>query len=149
MAYCSQTDLEYAVGGAATLVQLLDKDGDGYADTAFVSRILDRATGEAKSAIQVSNDLTVLEAGTIPDSLVYVVANIAAYYAFLEGTQGQGLPDHIRANYDDALRWLDQVAKKERSLGAVPRAASDQSVQQVDPDAYGCKVSRRSLRGMW
>jgi phage gp36-like protein len=149
MAYCSQTDLEFAVGGAATLVQLLDKDGDGYADAGFVSRILSRATGEAKSAVQVACDLTSLENGPLPDSLVYAVANIAAYYAFLEGTQGQGVPDSIRSNYEDALRWLDQVARRERSLGATPRATTDQSVGQVDPDPYGCKVSRRSLRGLW
>ena len=35
MAYASQTDLEYAVGGAARLAELLDKDGDGYADVLY------------------------------------------------------------------------------------------------------------------
>lgn len=149
MPFCSQTDLEYAVGGAATLAQLLDKDGDGYADAQFVSRILDRATGEAKSAVQLSNDLGALANGVIPDSLIYATANIAAYYAFLEGTQGQGVPDSIRANYDDALRWLDQIARKERTLGATPRTVTDQQVGIIDPDPQGLKVSRRSLRGFW
>jgi phage gp36-like protein len=149
MAYASQTDLEYAVGGAATLVQLLDKDGDGLADAPFVARILDRATGEAKSAVQVTSDLAALENNPLPDALVYAVANIAAYYAYLEGTQGQGVPEAIRANYDDALRWLDQVARKERSLGAVPRTTTDQRVGLIDPDPQGCSVSRRSLRGLW
>jgi phage gp36-like protein len=149
MQYCSKTDLEYAVGGAATLVQLLDKDGDGFADEAFVNRILDRATGEAKSALQVSTDLAALENGPIPDSLQYATANVAAYYAYLEGTQGQGVPDSIRSNYEDALRWLDQIARKERALGTVPRAKTDQQVTQVDPDPCLRSVSRRSLRGLW
>lgn len=149
MAYCTQTDLEYAVGGAPTLVQLLDKDGDGISDAAFVARILNRATAEARSAIEVTTDLTALDLGTIPDSLVFVVANIAAYYAYLEGTQGQGVPDSIRANYDDALRWLDQVARKERSLGAAPRPQTSQVVGVVDIDPLNIGVTRKSLKGFW
>jgi hypothetical protein len=127
--YFSQTDLEYAVGGAATLVQLLDKDGDGVADAQFVARVQARATAEARSAIQVSTDLTVLEGGTLPDSLVYTSANIGAFYAYLEGTQGQGVPDHIRQAYDDAL----------------PRPVQDQPEVSIEPGG----VSRRSLKSFW
>jgi phage gp36-like protein len=147
MAYASQTDLEYAVGGAARLVELLDKDGDGYADLPFVTRILDRATAEVQSAIQVSTDLSTLS--TPPPSLIFATAGIAAYYAYLEGTAGHAVPEAILANHNDALRWLDQVARRERSLGSVPRSTTDQAATQIDPDPYGCSVSRRGLRGFW
>jgi phage gp36-like protein len=149
MAYCTQTDLEYAVGGAAILVQLLDKDGDGISDEGYVVRILNRATAEVASAVRISTSLESLELSSYPDALVYTTANIAAYYAFLEGTSGQGLPQHIRDNYQDSLRWLDQVARRERTLGESPKVTTDLQVRQVDPDPYSRGVSRAGLKGFW
>lgn len=153
MAYCTQTDLETAVGGSATLVQLLDRDGDGTADSAVVTSVLDRATAEANSAIQVSVDLSTITS-PYPDSLIFATANIGAYYSWLLGSSGQAVPDHIRALYDDALRWLDQVARRERTLGVVPRETTDQLVTQIDRSPAGSTTntsatSRDDWGGMW
>jgi len=136
MAYCTQTDLELAVGGAAALVEQLDKDGDGVADAAFVTAVLNRASAEVSSAVQLAVDLSTLSA-PYPDTLVYVTADIASYYAWLEGGQGIAVPGHIRDKYQDALRWLDQVAKRERSLGVMPRSVSEKDVKQIEVNSAG------------
>lgn len=129
MTYCTQSDLELAVGGASALVQLLDKTGDGVADPAMVAAVLSRAQSEVDSAIQVAVQLPLV---SVPDSLRYVTADIAAYYSYLSGTTGQAVPDPIKARYDNALRWLDQVATRTRALGASTRPTGGQLAEQID-----------------
>lgn len=148
MAYCSQSDLENALGGADKLVELLDKDGDGIADTAIVTAILNRASAEVNSAVQVVIDLSNLVA-PYPDALIYNTADIGAYYAYLDGTSGQAVPENVKLRYDNAIKWLDQVATRQRTLGIASKPATGLDVQQIDPDADSTKVSRTSLKGFW
>lgn len=129
--YAATADLAVAVGGSAVLVQLLDKNGDGVADTDQVAACLARATAEVNSAIQVVIDLSSLSA-PYPGALIYTTADIAAYYAWLQGAEQQTMPDATRQRYENAVRWLDQVAKRERTLGATPKPATGQQVEQID-----------------
>ena len=146
--YCTQTDLELAVGGAAVLAQLLSKSGTGSADANLVAAVIGRATAEVNSAIQVAIAIDTLNP-PYPDALVYVTADIGAYFAYLQGTSGQAMPDSTRQRYDNALRWLDQVARRERTLGVSPKPATDQDVKQVDTNPDGLRVTRGSLAGLW
>jgi len=132
VAYCTQADVEIAVGGARILVELLDKDSDGVADAAGVSAILARATAEIDSALQVAIDITTITSTPYPAALIYAAADIAAYYAYLTGTAQQTIPEPMQARYAAALRWLDQVARRERTLGVTPKPASGQQAEQID-----------------
>ena len=147
MAYSSQSLLEYAVGGAAVLKELLDKDGDGTADSALVTDVLARADAEVNSAIQVAVQLPLV---TTPDAVKYAATDVAAFVAFQYGTAAQGVPDQIRSRYEAALRWLDDVATRKRTVGTASRPTTDQQVEQVKVEPYTAGTSiRDSLRGFW
>lgn len=135
-AYATSSDLAVAVGGSSVLVQLLDKNGDGIADTDQVSACLNRATAEVNSALQIVIDLNSI-AAPFPDALIYNTADIAAYYAWLQGADGQTMPEAVTARYQAAVRWLDQIAKRERTLGVLPKPATGQQVAQVDRNPAG------------
>jgi len=86
MAYCTATDLEYAVGGAANLIRLLDKNRDHVADADYVTSCLVRATSEIDSALQIRHQLPLTV--PYPEILVTHTAALAAYYAHQYGTDG-------------------------------------------------------------
>jgi len=136
VAYCSQSDLEVTLGGAHILVQLLDKNGDGTADSAMVTACLDRATAEIDSRIQVAVDLSALSA-PYPNQLIYKTADVAAYEAWKAGAEGQVIPDAVQSRYDDAINWATQVATRRATLGVVPRPTSGQIVEQIDRNPIG------------
>ena len=136
MPYCSSSDLSLAVGGGSVLVQLLDKNGDGVADADQVAACLARATSEVNGAIQIAIDLDSLSA-PYPDELIYRTADIAAYRAWLQGGDGQTMPDAIKASYENAAKWLDQVARRERTLGVLPKPATSQQAEQIDRNPTG------------
>ena len=117
------------------MVQLLDKDGDGVADATQVAACLARATAEANSALQIVIDLSTLSA-PYADSLVYNTAELAAFYAWQQGGDSQTMPDNVRARRDDSLRWFDQIVRRERTLGVVPKAATGQQAEQVDRNPF-------------
>lgn len=147
MAYCSSTDLEFAVGGAANLVQLLDKDRDGVADTAYVTACIAKADSEIDSALQVRHELPL--AAPYPAILVTHGAALAAYYAHQNGTDGQGVPERIAAAAKDARDWLDMLAAGTRTVGTTTAPTANQQVDQIDTNPDGGWVTRESLRGFW
>lgn len=131
MSYCTSADLAVAVGGSAVLVQLLDKNGDGVADADQITACLNRATSEVNGAIQIAIDVASL-AAPYPDELVYRTAEIAAYRAWLQGGDGQTMPEAVLAAYTNAMQWLDRVARRERTLGVIPKPSTSQQVEQID-----------------
>lgn len=140
--YFDETALALSVGGAAVLVQLLDKDGDGVADPALVAAIRARATSDMSSIIQTQLDLIALDAravldGAYPDALVYHTADIGAYYAWLAGGENQVMPPATLAKYEAAMAWADKVAKKLATLGTPIKPAAGQFVAQVDRNPGG------------
>jgi len=145
-AYCSKSDLELAVGGAAVLVRLLDKDRNGVADANLIDACLTKATSEADCALQIRHQLPLQE---LPAILTTHVAALAAYYAHQMGTDGQGVPDrHVQAAAD-ARTFFDQLAEGHRTIGIPHKPATDQDVRQINTDPYGDRVTRRSLKGFW
>ena len=149
MSYFTSTDLALALGGGAVMVQLLDKNGDGVADTDMVASVISRACAEVNSALQVVIDINSLSA-PYPDTLVYNSADIGAYYAWLIGADGQTMPDAVRTRYDAAAKWLDQIAQRTRTLGVLPKPATGQQVEQIDrnpPAAEWRTPTWRSMAG--
>lgn len=131
--YCTQADLELAVGGAAVLRDLLDKNNTGSADPNQVTAVLTEATAEVNSAINVAFDITTLVA-PYPDALVQWTKRIAAYYAYLQSTSGMAMPENIKESYQAAQQWLDKVAHGDRSLGSTVPPGAEKSMGQVDPN---------------
>ncbi len=138
--FCQQADLERALGGAAQLVQLLDKDGDNVADADMVAQVIDAAMSEISSYIQVVVDLTTLVA-PYPFALVSKTADVAAFYAWRYGAYGQAIPENVVQGYDKAVSWSQDVAAKKATLGAVRKQVLDQPVGVRDFDPLGSKVS--------
>lgn len=138
--FCTQADLELAVGGASILVQLLDKNKDNIADASMVFQVLDAASNEMASYIQVTVDLATLSS-PYPLSLVTKTADLAAFYAWRYGADGQSIPDNVLQGREAAVRWGQDVATKRAALGVVPKAGLDQVVGLRDFDEGGHGIS--------
>jgi phage gp36-like protein len=146
----TQTDLELAIGGAQQLAQLLDKDGDGIADASLVASIIGRSSAEVMAAVgNVLNIATMTP--PYPDALVFHAAQIGAYYAWGQGSSEIVVPDAAMKMHEDSLRFLDQLARRERSVGVANPPASVLEVKQIDVDNGGTlgRTTRDSLRGFW
>lgn len=142
----TQGDLEAHIGGAATLRELLDQDGDGVADAALVQQCLDAGEGEVLSGVQVAADP---DDPRIGGSLVLKQhkLRVAAYWAYQIGTKGQAVPAHIVSAYEETLRWLDKFADGKRALGIGQHPEPSYPVEVVDIDPMRTRISRRNMKG--
>lgn len=142
----TQTDLELALGGAAYLVQLQDKDGDGIADAASVTSILAWAAGEIDGRIRRQVPPESLTA-PYPANLVMHEAAVGAYLAFRTGTGGLAMPDNIERGYRDALAWADAVGDKRITFSGTAEAPHQIRDTLVDINPSGTRINRRTMRG--
>jgi phage gp36-like protein len=143
----TQADLERAVGGADALVQLLDFDDDGAADTAMVSDILEEIDAEANSYIQIRIDLSSPQLVDAPLLLMKERA-CGAYLCWLRGTRAQAMPDMVRQAREDAIRWYEDVGAGRATIGTVSKPASDLQVTQVERSTDALpRVTWSTLRG--
>lgn len=143
--YFSKEDLEDAVGGAAVLVQLLDKDNDTVADASLVQKVIDTACADIDSAVAVRNQLPLV--APYPPSVVANALRNGVYYAHVFGTGGQGVPPEAKTQRDEAELWCERISLGTRSLGGTPPTTSGRQAIQVEPCADG--VTRTKLRGLW
>lgn len=146
--FCQQADVERAVGGAAQLVQLLDKNADNVADEDLVDAVIDAASSEVASYIQVTVDLDTL-AAPYPLALVLKTADIAAFHAWRYGSAGQAIPDPIVQGHDAAVQWAKDVGLKRATVGAQKKQTLDQPVGVRDHDeAASAQTDRRGQSGI-
>lgn len=142
---CSQADLELALGGAAQLVQLLDKDGDNIADKALVEKAIDAGCGELVSYF-INIDLSTIREPYSP-VLITKAADAAAFYAWRFGSYAQGVPESIVQGHDAAVRWAQDVGKKLATLGIAPDDTKlSERLGPIDHDPHGHKVSIAGFR---
>lgn len=113
MSYASLQTLIDAFG-EAEVVRSADRDLDGVADPDVVERALVGADGIIDSRIGVKYELPI---DPVPDVLVAYANDIALYRMSMEvGTY----TEEKRKRYEDALKWLDQVANGKAVLGGQP-----------------------------
>lgn len=143
--YCSQGDLERALGGAVILRQLLDKLGSNQAAIDFVNQAIDAGSNELASYIQRKVDIGSISA-PYPLSLVLKSADAAAFYAWKFGAYGQEIAPNIVQGYDAAVRWAKDVGDGVATLGVTPKPALDPPSETVDYDPQGEKVSIAAFR---
>lgn len=139
MAFCDQTALEYALGGASVLRELADLDGDGTADAAVVTDYLDSGAAEVRAAAEIKHEPETLAALDAPSlrRLADVNAALSARAAYLKGGRGNAMPQFVAEAAARADTFLDQLARGERRLGRVSggtTAAIGQPIELVDPD---------------
>jgi phage gp36-like protein len=144
--FCTQADLERALGGAQQLSQLLSKSGQpGIPDPALVSQVLDMASAEIASYIQVTVNLSTLTE-PYPPVLVFKTAEAATFYAWRYGAYGQAVPEGVVQAHDKAIAWAQDVANKRATLGAIDKPGLDQPVGVVDHDAQASRLTDRPSR---
>src|SRR5262249_9377244 len=118
--FCTQADLERALGGAVQLVQLHDRGADGNADPASVTDILDYGSNELASYIQRLVDVATI-ATPYPRILVLKAADVCAYHAWARGSRNEAIPDTIREKYEAAIRWANDVGEGRATLAIAPQ----------------------------
>jgi hypothetical protein len=131
--FCQQADVERALGGPAQLLQLLAKTDPNVADPDLVDAVLDAASSEMGSYIQVAVDLGALNP-PYPLALVLKTAELAAFHAWRYGAYGVAIPDAIMQGRDAAVRWAQDVGNKRATVGAVRKQNLDQPVGVRDQD---------------
>ncbi len=144
MLFFTQADLERAAGGAAVIVELLDKDKDGVADSDQVAAVIEAGSNEIATYIQVSVELSSL-APPYPRALVLKAADIGVFHAWVRGSEGQAVPPNVQAVYDAAVRWAVDVGRRRATLGVIPKPGLDPPAKLVDADPDGLGISRRGF----
>ena len=110
MAYATQANIEERYG--ATFVAMsFDKDGDGNADAALVSKALDDATDIINSYVAAKYALPL---SPVPTVLVGYCVDLAVYKGSAEAGS---LTEEKTQRYKDAIAWLRDLAKGLVSLG--------------------------------
>lgn len=102
MTYATQLDLENAFG-AAEILHLADRDGDGVAEAAVLNAILARA--DALIDGYLAGRYAVPVAAPVPMTLVATAGDLARYWLYDDAA-----PERIREAYEDAIAWLRDVA---------------------------------------
>ena len=150
MAYCTQADLEVAVGGAARLLQLADFNQTGNINDAGVQSIisgwLEDEAATIRTKTEVKHDPETLANLDTPSlrKLNDANATLSARTAYEKGAGGFGLPEHLGNRAVRIEKFLDDLAAGSARLGrasggTVP--ALNQPVGVVDYDPQGCGVS--------
>jgi phage gp36-like protein len=110
MAYCTFEDIETRIG-ADDLAALADYDGDGAADPDIVAEAIRSAESLIDSYVGVRFAVPVDPA---PDILRTRAVNLAVYFLRLGR---DSVTEDARAQYEDDVHWLNQVAAGGVSLG--------------------------------
>lgn len=108
MAYATQADIEAIYSPDALYVA--DRDGDGVADAAAVTRALDAASAEIDSYLGVRHTLPLSET---PAVLIQPCVDIALYRLALSRSV---LTEEHRTRFEDAIVFLTRVANGKAAL---------------------------------
>lgn len=108
MAYASQTDIETIYGAQA--LYIADRDGDGVADVAAVTRALDAASDEIDTYLTVRYALPL---ASVPAVLGQLAVDIALYRL---AASHDVLTEELRRRYEDAVAHLRRIARGEAGL---------------------------------
>jgi phage gp36-like protein len=129
MTYCTQADLETRFG-ALELQQLTDREANEEID----STVIDKAIADADALIDgyLAGRYTVPLA-VVPANLTRLACDIARYLLYENAAT-----EIVIARYEQALRYLEQVAKGQITLVSEPPATTtaDAVVMQSDTPVF-------------
>lgn len=119
MAFCTQADLEIALGGAKILRELADPNNTGTPDATTVADWLEAGASQIRAAAEIKHDPEVLANLDAPSltRLKKANARLSARVAYEDGGKGLAMPDQIakRADWED--EYLEMLAAGRRRLG--------------------------------
>jgi len=145
VAYCTSSDVERCVGGAAKLVQLTDFDANGAADTGVV----DAAIAEADALIDsfAHKRFDVPFAAPAPNTITALSARHAARVL----RRNRLLPLATDADAEERdVGWLTKLSKGEVLPGIDPIPGKSEIVTDVAGERDTTKVvSRERMKGFW
>src|SRR5205085_11296126 len=122
-----------AVGGAAQLVKLGDRNMDGAVDADWYAEVARAANGEVYSYIGV--DLDVRDPNLVAAGVLQEYAlDVAAFWAYKKGTGGQAIPERIVQAYTLAIASLKEFRAGERRIDLVEEPVRAAPAGQVDMD---------------
>jgi len=106
MIYCTVQDLTDRFS-EAELTQLTDRANTGGIDYAVLDQAIADATAEINGYLT-----TYLPLANVPANLVRIGCDVARYYLY-----DDAVTDQVQTRYDQAIKYLSQVAKGQISLG--------------------------------
>jgi phage gp36-like protein len=143
--YASQTELEYAAGGADRLTQLTDWDDDGEPDQAAIDQALAQADAfldqylSLRYAVPIANPSPVLR-GYAAEQAIYWLRQVRGMVGEEENRQLENRQHQLEMMRDGRLR-PDEAAPFTAASTVVA------TFVERNPDVEG--VSKRNLKGMW
>lgn len=119
MSYCTQSDIEDRIG-TEDLVALTDHSGTGTVDTEVVQSAIDGACSLIDSYLGVRYAVPLPVGGDPPEVLRTRAVNLAVYLLRLGR---DSVTEDVRAQHEEDLEWLREVAAGKASPGLEPDAA--------------------------
>jgi phage gp36-like protein len=146
--YCTEADVQIAVGGAAKLAQLSDQDNllGGAVNHAVVAAAISEATNEIASFVGHRISINAI-AAAIPPLLVTKAAAWAARVLRRDAYNGQPLADDLDRE-EIERKWLLLAAEGRVSLGVEPELPnSDIVTDAAKPRSSSYTISRERFKG--
>lgn len=144
MAYCTEADLTLAVGGAARLKQLVDRDGNNANDAGVV----DAAIAAADALIDsYANKRFAVPFNPVPPAIKELSKRLARYQLRDErATLSQADIETHKAD----VEWLEALAEGKVSPGVEPQPTKSSLMRDSASERPSTKeVGRSQLKGYW
>lgn len=136
MPYATQADLVERFG-ETEIIQLSDRDRTGAIDSAVVTAKLADADAEIDAYLATRYTLPL---ASVPTVLKRVACDVARYHLF-----DDRVTDDVRRRYEDALKFLQAVAKGTVSIGVDPIGQAPASSDLPDHCAPDPVFDRQTL----
>ena len=142
--YATQDDITALYGPDALFVA--DRDGDGVAEAASVTRALEEASAEIDSFLAPRFDLPLAESQP-------VLRRLAVDIALYRLTKASDVAtEELRKRYDDAMKTLERIQEGKQSLilppGDIDGDGEDDGAQPVVQSGPARLFSRERTRGL-
>lgn len=110
--------------------------------------VVDKAIADADSVIDsyVAKRLSVPLTAPVPARVNQLSVTIALYHLFSRRSNRTGMDDTILKNYDDAIRFLELVAKGQVTVGIDPPPAASTD-QKAEFNSNDRRFTEDSMKG--
>jgi phage gp36-like protein len=129
VAYATSADA-VTLYGEDYVLTAVDRDANGEADVSALTAALAQASGEVDSYVGRRYPTPLVSP---PDIIKRLTVDIAVYQT--AATFGGGLTEEKRQRYDDAIKWLTNVAKGLVVLGLPAPDASTADLPQLSTES--------------
>lgn len=139
--YAIDADLQAYFGSEQYLIAA-DRDGDSTADAGVVAAALIKASEEIDSYLCQRYTLPL---ATVPGVLLGICCDIAMYRLSINST---AMTEEKRTRYEDAIKWLRDVAKGVAGIGVLEEGSDSDDVATVTSTSEARLFSRMKLAGV-